>query len=79
MLHTSPLVTLFHFKTKSKFNNLNIVFSCFCYFLGFVCLFVVVVVVCFLRKVSLRSSDHPGSCSVDQAGLKLRDLSASAS
>jgi hypothetical protein len=41
-------------------------------------LFVVVVVVCFLR-VSLYSSDCPGTHSVDQAGLELRNLPTSAS
>jgi len=33
----------------------------------------------FQDMVSLHSSGCPGSCSVDQAGLQLRDLPASAS
>jgi hypothetical protein len=45
----------------------------FIYFL-FVCLFV-----CFRDKVSLDSHGCPGTHSVDQAGLKLRNSPASAS
>ena len=40
----------------------------------FVCLFV-----CFEDKISLHSPGYPGTCYVDQAGLKLRDPPVSAS
>jgi hypothetical protein len=52
------------------------VFVLFCFVcFVFVCLFVCL----FLRQVSLCSPGCPGTYSVDQAGLKLRNLPASAS
>jgi hypothetical protein len=49
-------------------------FFCFCFLGVFVCLFV-----CFRDRVSLCSPGCPGTHSVDQAGLKLRNPPASAS
>jgi hypothetical protein len=48
---------------------------------GFVCLFVCLffVLFCFRDRVSLYSSGCPGTHFVDQAGLELRNLPASAS
>jgi hypothetical protein len=53
----------------------------FLFFFGFVlfCFFVVVVVVVFRDRVSLCSPGYPGTHSVDQAGLELRNPPASAS
>ena len=48
------------------------------YIILFVCLFVFVFV-CFQERVSLYSSDCPGTHSVDQASLELRNSLASAS
>jgi hypothetical protein len=50
-------------------------FPCSCFWLLFVCLFVCL----FWDKVSLYSSDCPGTHLVDQAGLELGNLPASAS
>jgi hypothetical protein len=54
-----------------------VVFVC-CLFLGFLVLALVLVLV-FRDRVSLCSPGCPGTHSVDQAGLELRNLPASAS
>lgn len=48
--------------------------TCACWNLLGLCLFV-----CFLERVSLYSLDCPGTHSVDQGGLKIRDSPALAS
>ena len=50
-------------------------FVCFLFYLGFL----EVEVVVFQDRVSLCSPDSPGTCSVDQAGFKLRHPPSSAS
>ena len=58
-------ITIFHRQETAKLPiSLQIPF--FCYFV-------------FQDKISLCSPDCPGTCSVDQAGLELRDPLASAS
>jgi hypothetical protein len=69
-------VLAFHLAEKGIFSFFFFFFFFFCFlFCLFVCLFV-----CFFRdRVSLCSPGYPGTHSVDQAGLKLRNLPASAS
>jgi hypothetical protein len=62
------LKLLFHTITEWLSITMFILFICL-----FVCLFV------FRDRVSLCSPDYPGTHSVDQAGLELRNLPASAS
>jgi hypothetical protein len=61
---------IFHFQCSS------LDFSLFCFI---VCLFVLVLVLVFQDMVSLYSPGCPGTHSVDQADLELRNLPASAS
>jgi hypothetical protein len=61
-------------KTKKPPNNTLVLILFFLSFFVFVCLFV-----CFRDRVSLYSPDCPGTHSVDQAGLELRNPPASAS
>jgi hypothetical protein len=82
-LETTGHVSLFSLITTISFKvikGLSLVrnFFLFCFFLGFLFLFFFVVVVVVLRN-PLCSPGCPGTHSVDQAGLELRNLPASAS